>query len=76
MLKLDIESSEEFALKGANNLIKTYKPIIAISVYHRFDDFIRLPNMIFALYEDYTMYFRHYTSGITESIMFFAPKNS
>ncbi|RAX53074.1 hypothetical protein CCY99_06825, partial [Helicobacter sp. 16-1353] len=75
MLKIDIESSEEFALKGASKLIRDYKPIIAICIYHRFDDFINLPNIIFSIYEDYKLYFRHYSSGLTESVMFFVPKS-
>ncbi|RDU64789.1 FkbM family methyltransferase [Helicobacter sp. MIT 14-3879] len=71
MLKLDIESSEEWALMGARNFITKYKPIIAICVYHRFDDFIRIPKLLLEFNPKYRLYFRHYSSGVSESVMFF-----
>lgn len=74
MLKLDIESSERFAIKGAEKFIKAYKPLIALCVYHRFDEFILLPKLILELNNEYKMYFRHYSCGLTESVMYFIPK--
>lgn len=37
-IKMDIESSEVKALMGAQNSIKKYGPILAISAYHKADD--------------------------------------
>ncbi|MDE6886334.1 MAG: FkbM family methyltransferase [Helicobacteraceae bacterium] len=73
MLKFDIESSEIYALEGAKNFIREYKPIIAISIYHRYNDFITIPKKILSIYKNYDLYFRHYSSGLTESVMFFIP---
>lgn len=74
MIKLDIESSEEMAIQGMQGIIKNYRPILAVCAYHRFDDLRRIPQLIFDICDDYKLYFRHYTSGITESVMFFVPK--
>jgi FkbM family methyltransferase len=43
---MDIEGSEAHALLGARRLIETYRPALAIRMYHREDDFIRIPMII------------------------------
>jgi FkbM family methyltransferase len=43
MIKMDIEGSELDALKGAEEAIKTYQPLLAICAYHRPADFCELP---------------------------------
>ncbi len=70
-LKLDVEGEELNALKGAKNLIKTKKPIIAVCVYHKQEHFWEIPEFILSLSPNYRIYFRHYTEGIYESVMYF-----
>lgn len=73
-LKMDIEGSEVSALQGASRTIREYHPRLAISVYHKVDDFWRIPELVLSFREDYDIYMRHYTEGVTETVMFFMPK--
>jgi FkbM family methyltransferase len=73
-LKMDIEGAEREAIEGASELIKRYHPRLAISVYHRHDDFWQIPEQILSIRDDYAIYLRHYTEGIAETVMFFIPR--
>jgi FkbM family methyltransferase len=72
-LKMDIEGGEIYAIEGAKGAIAKYHPRLAISVYHRPDDFWRIPEKVLSYREDYKIFFRHYTEGVTETVMFFIP---
>ena len=70
-IKLDVEGAEYDTILGARNTIKKYKPKLAICVYHNSLDFIRIPRILLRFNPDYKIYFRHYTQGLFESIMYF-----
>ena len=70
-IKLDIEGAELLALKGGQETIATYKPILAICTYHNQTDYINLPNFILQLVPSYKLSFRHYTQGVFESVYYF-----
>ena len=72
-LKMDIEGGEIPALEGMKQAIINHHPRLAISVYHRFDDLWRIPELVLSFREDYEIYLRHYTEGIDETVMFFIP---
>jgi hypothetical protein len=72
-IKMDIEGWEMNALKGAENLIKTLKPKLAICVYHKPNDFLEIYNYIKELNPNYKIYLRHYTEGVVETVMYFIP---
>lgn len=74
-LKMDIEGAEEDAIEGAKETIRTYHPILAISVYHKYNDFWKIPDQILSIRNDYNVYLRHYTEGIAETVMFFIPSD-
>lgn len=74
-LKMDIEGGELAALKGAAETISRYRPRLAISVYHKVDDLWVIPRQIFEFCSDYRIFIRHYTEGVTETVMFFIPKS-
>lgn len=74
-IKMDIEGAEADAIEGAKETIKKYHPRLAISVYHKANDFWKIPEQILAIRDDYQIYLRHYTEGISETIMFFIPAN-
>ena len=69
-IKMDIEGAEKKGLKGAWNTIKTYKPKLAVCVYHRPEDIWELPEMILRMCPDYRLYFRHYSCGSTETVLY------
>ncbi len=74
-LKMDIEGGESAAIEGAQKIISTYHPRLAISVYHNVGDFWRIPEQILKLHTDYEILLRHYTESIYETVMFFLPRN-
>ena len=59
MIKMDIEGSELYALEGAKNIIKKYRPKLYICAYHRNEDLFTLPMKILELDDGYQIYFRH-----------------
>lgn len=59
-IALDIEGEEYKALKGAEKIIRTQKPKLAISVYHKPEDIYELPELIHSFQPDYKFYLRHY----------------
>lgn len=72
-IKMDIEGAEIEALRGARHTILEHHPKLAICVYHRADDFWKIPETVFSIRDDYDLYLRHYTEGVTETVMFFIP---
>lgn len=73
-LKMDIEGGEIAALQGSSNTIIKNHPKLAISAYHKTDDLWRIPEKVLEFRDDYHLYLRHYTEGVTETVMFFVPK--
>lgn len=61
-IKMDIEGSELYALKGAEKLIQKYHPKLAICVYHEIHDFIDILEYIASLYSGYSFFLRHHGS--------------
>ncbi|MCU7839003.1 MAG: FkbM family methyltransferase [Candidatus Thiodiazotropha sp. (ex Lucinoma borealis)] len=73
-IKMDIEGAESAALEGAKSTIINSHPVLAICVYHKGDDFWSIPEQILSYRDDYSVFMRHYTEGVTETVMFFVPK--
>ena len=73
-VKMDIEGAEGLALEGMKKHIAKDHPKLAISVYHKADDFWKIPEQILAIRDDYNLYMRHYTEGTDETVMFFMPR--
>lgn len=73
-VKVDVEGSERDVLTGAHKLISLQRPSLAIAVYHRPSDLWSIPKEVMSIRADYDVYLRHYTEGVTETVMFFVPK--
>lgn len=72
-IKIDIEGSENSMLYGATNIIKRDKPILMISVYHRWKDLWELQEYIRKLNLGYKFYLRHYSLSVAKSILYCIP---
>jgi FkbM family methyltransferase len=75
-IKLDIEGAEQDAIDGACETIKKYKPILAICIYHKAEDWYKIPQKVLAIESGYKVYLRHYMEGIFESVLYFIPKDA
>lgn len=69
-VKMDIEGAELDALKGAEELIKKYRPILAISIYHKPEDYYQIIEYINSLSLGYRFYLDHFTIHLEETILF------
>ena len=67
---MDIEGSELNALRGAEKTIKKFRPKLAISLYHRQDDFITIPEYLNNLNVGYNFYLDHFTIHHEETVLF------
>ena len=70
MIKLDIEGSEREAISGSKQVILRDKPKLAISIYHKPDDFHVIPEIITAIRDDYKFYIRHAGDDLCETVLF------
>ncbi len=59
LIKMDVEGMETEVLKGSRNIIKTQKPKLAISAYHKNSDIWLLPQLIHEMNPEYKFYLRH-----------------
>jgi len=69
-IKMDIEGSELEALKGAEETIKKYHPVLAISAYHKPEDIVELPAYIRSIDPEYKFYLRSYHLEFTEIVLY------
>lgn len=72
-IKMDIEGLEYEAIEGSKEIIETHHPKLAIAVYHKASDLWKIPELVLSIRSDYKLYIRHYTEGISETIMYFIP---
>lgn len=75
-IKMDIEGSELMALRGAKNTITKWLPKLAISVYHKNEDMLEIPQYIndIAL-NKYDFYLRHHHSLCqNETVLYCIPR--
>jgi len=72
-IKIDVEGSEESLLKGATEIIKKDRPILLLSIYHKWDDMFKLQDYIMSLDLNYKFYIRHYSLSVAKTILYCIP---
>lgn len=74
VIKMDIEGAEKPALKGAASIIKSYSPVLLISLYHKPADLWEIPMLINKINPDYNMYVRVHAHMFLETVLYCIPK--
>ncbi|MDX4069419.1 FkbM family methyltransferase [Aliarcobacter skirrowii] len=69
-IKMDIEGFELQALEGAINTLKEFKPKLAISLYHKYKDFVEIPCWIKTNFPEYKIYLDHHTIHGEETVLY------
>jgi FkbM family methyltransferase len=73
LIKMDIEGAEADALIGAAGLLGTASPKMAISAYHFPTDLWRIPVLLEKLMPDSSLYLRHYTREVDDTVCYAIP---
>lgn len=71
-IKMDIEGAELKALRGAEQTLRRFKPKLAISLYHKPEDFCDIPAWLNQLGLGYRFYLGHYTIHAGETVLYAA----
>ena len=58
------------ALRGAQRLIRTWRPRLAISIYHKPFDVLEVPDYLLSLVPEYRFRIRHYGAGLFETVLY------
>ncbi len=69
-IKMDIEGSEQEALKGCRRIIENFRPKMAICVYHKPNDLYEIPLLIKAMCREYRLYLRQYSNSKYETVLY------
>ena len=65
-----ITNSEIDALGLENNLIKKYKPKLAVCIYHNAVDFYSIPLLIHSFVPEYKFAVRHHSYELDETVLY------
>lgn len=71
IIKMDIEGAEVAALRGASQSIRSHKPKLLLSAYHRSTDLLEIPALIDGLRDDYKIGIRHHTEDRWDTCLYF-----
>ncbi|MDR0794594.1 MAG: FkbM family methyltransferase [Tannerella sp.] len=69
-IKMDVEGAELEALKGAEQTISTYKPVLGISIYHKPQDLVDIPLYIKEIVPEYTFCFRVHKKLAIDTVLY------
>ena len=73
-IKMDVEGAELMALKGAEQTIRTCKPLLGVSIYHKTRDLIDIPLYIKEIVPEYRFYFRVHKKLAIDTVLYGIPK--
>ncbi|MCL2104724.1 MAG: FkbM family methyltransferase [Kiritimatiellaeota bacterium] len=70
LIKMDIEGAELHALHGAENILRTQKPRLAIALYHKPEDLWQIPQYLTSLVPEYRYWARWHSYRVTEFVLY------
>jgi len=73
-IKMDVEGAELSVLKGAENVIHANRPILAISLYHNWDDLWTIPNYVQDTHPGYDFFIRQHMNNSFELFLYAVPR--
>lgn len=74
-IKMDVEGSELDALCGAEESLKRWRPRLAISIYHRPEDYFSIIRYLSWLDLGYSFFIDHYTIHSEETVLYATVEN-
>ena len=74
LVKLDVEGAEYEVLLGALETLERDRPQLAICIYHRQEDYIRIPLLLRAHCPEYVWHLGHYRAGFLETVWYGIPR--
>jgi FkbM family methyltransferase len=75
LIKFDVEGSEYDALVGAKEVIKKFRPGLAVSVYHLSEDIYRIPIFLSdILGSNCDFYLRRHSRTIADTVLYVFPR--
>ena len=69
-LKMDVEGSEMAALRGCESSIRRFRPKLALSIYHKPNDFFDIINYVHGLDLGYSLFVDHHTIYEEETVLY------
>lgn len=72
-IKVDVEGYEEKLLDGSCRIIEKSKPIIAVAIYHKYDDLWKIPLKINAFLPKHKLFLRSYMN-VNETVLYAIPE--
>jgi FkbM family methyltransferase len=73
LFKLDIEGAEMEALEGAREMIRKFRPQLAISIYHKKEHLYEIPEFLKELHPGYKFKLGFYSSTFIDTILYALP---
>lgn len=70
LIKMDVEGAEVESLQGATNIIRRYRPDLAISLYHTPTDLWKIPLLLKSWNLDYDFYIRCHGFNTFDSVLY------
>jgi Methyltransferase FkbM domain len=73
LIKLDVEGGEMNVLRGAARSIKRDRPQLAVSLYHRRDDLLGIPEFCLSLNPEYTFTVSAHNATFVDIVLYASP---
>ncbi len=72
-VKMDVEGAELATLRGAVDILRHFRPKLAVCLYHRPEDFFTIPQFLHELDLGYRFYLEHHFMNNWETVLYAEP---